>query len=275
MKKNHTEKHFKLTIKMEKGAEEFLPEEIYMHVKKGLWIEGHTDTSIIICYPDDLEPFLKILKASGLKIKDLTIEEEEIPDYSEITKRYFKTITVCGVKIVPPWGKKIPKGSIVIDPGMAFGTGRHESTKIMIKLMQKIDFKDKDVLDMGCGSGILAIYASMLGAKRVIAVDNDPDAVQSAKGNINLNKVENISIVCADINDIKGAFHVVLANLDIRTFQKYKKHIKKLIKKDGLIVVSGILKKEKEQVFKCFEDLKCTVEEGKNAWTGMVFRSVF
>lgn len=274
MNKRSSEKHYRLTIKMEKGAEEFLPEEIYTHAKKGIWIEEDGTTDIIKCYPEDIESFLRVLVDSGLKIKGLTIEEEEIPDYSVITKRYFKTITVCGIKIVPPWKKNKPVNSIIIEPGMAFGTGRHESTKIMMKLMERIDFKNKDVMDMGCGSGILAIYASMLGAKRVVAVDNDTDAVLSAKKNINLNRLGNIDIVCADINDIGGVYDIVLANLDIRTFQKYGQKIKNHIKRDGLIIISGILRKEKKQVYKSFEDFRLIAEESKNAWTGMILKPV-
>jgi len=274
MNKRGSEKYYKLTLITEKGAEEYLPEEIYKYAKKGIWIEEDITTGIIKCYPEDIASFLRVLKDSGFKIKGLTIEEEEIPDYSEITKRYFKTITVCGIKIVPPWTKNKPVSSIIIEPGMAFGTGRHESTKIMMKLMQRIDFKNKDVMDMGCGSGILAIYASMLGAERVVAVDNDPDAVLSAKKNIDLNGLGNIDIVCANINDIRGLSDIILANLDIRTFQKYGENIKNRIKREGLIIISGILRKEKKQAFKEFEDFKCIAEESKNAWTGMILKPV-
>ncbi|MCX7965738.1 MAG: 50S ribosomal protein L11 methyltransferase, partial [Syntrophorhabdaceae bacterium] len=222
MNEKTSKKCYKLEVHLERGAEEFLPEDIYHYARNGLWIEDKGYSSIIKCYPENIELFLNTLKDSGLKIKDLSIEEEDVPDYNELTKRYFKSIKVSGVRIVPPWAKNIPNGAIIIDPGMAFGTGRHESTKIMIKLMQKIDFKEREVIDIGCGSAILAIYASMLGAKSVLAIDNDFDAVISAKKNINLNRRENIKVVCADVNDIKGSFDIVLANLDIRTFQKNK-----------------------------------------------------
>lgn len=275
MNKKKPEKHYRLTIYIEKGAEELLPEEIYDYAKRGLWIEEDKDSSIIKCYPENIELFLTALKDAGLKIKDVSIEEEEVPDYSEITKKYFKAITVSGVRIVPPWAKKIPKNSIIIEPGMAFGTGRHESTKIMIELMQKIDFNNRSVIDIGCGSAILAIYASMLGAKTIIAVDNDSDAVLSAKKNIDLNKMGNIHLICAHLNDLNGSFDIVLANLDIRTLQIYAKKIGNYLKKDGVIIVSGILKKERKHALELFKGYKCIIEEQKNAWTGMILEPIF
>ncbi|HOP85024.1 MAG TPA: 50S ribosomal protein L11 methyltransferase [Syntrophorhabdaceae bacterium] len=274
MKDLEEQKYIQVEVHLEKGAEELLPEGIYDSAKKGLWIEENKDSSIIRCFPDNMEEFFKILRNTGLKIKDVEIKEVAFPDYSELTMKYFKPISVYGVKIIPPWSKKMPQGSIIIHPGMAFGTGRHESTKLMIKLMQKIDFKGKHVIDIGCGSGILAIFARMRGAKSVVAVDNDLDAVLSAKKNTMLNKLNKISIVCADIKDIKGSFDVVLANLDIRTFQKNGKKIEGYLKTNSLLIISGILKKEKKNIFEVFKDLQCIVEEHKNSWEGMILKPV-
>lgn len=272
MIKKPSEKYYRLEIYLEKGAEELLPEKIYEHAKRGIWIEEDATASIVKCYPENIELFLSVLNDSGLKIKDVVIEEEMVPDYSELVRRYFRTITVSGVKIVPPWAKRVPQGSIIIDPGMAFGTGRHESTKIMIKLMQKIEIKDREVLELGCGSGILSIYASQLGARKVTAIDNDPDAVFSAEKNIKLNNIDNIQLACAALKDIKGAFDVCLANLDIRTFSNNIKGLRPLVKKNGHIIISGILKKDRRQILELFCEFTPLFQEQKNSWIGMVLR---
>ncbi|HOV89621.1 MAG TPA: 50S ribosomal protein L11 methyltransferase [Syntrophorhabdaceae bacterium] len=264
--------NLRVDIYLEKGREEFLPEELYNQAGGGIWIEDKTNLTIIRCYPHDVESFLDTIKDLVIEIKDIKVEDEAPIDYSTLTRRYFKTITVCGVKIAPPWAKKIPQGSIIIDPGMAFGTGRHESTWIMMKLMQKMVFKDKSVIDIGCGSGILAIYAAKLGAKEVFAVDNDMEAVVSARKNAHLNSIEDISFICSDLNDISGVFDVCLANLDIKTFEKNREKIRQFIKKNGYLVISGVLKKERKKVREIFREFEVIFEEHKNSWMGMMLR---
>ena len=95
----------------------------------------------------------------------------------------------------------------------------------MIKLMGSIDFKGKKVLDIGCGSAILSLYAALLGAKKVLAVDNDEDTVISARKNIELNNTSVIEIVCSDLQHVSGTYDIVLANIDIRTFRATSPHI--------------------------------------------------
>ncbi len=260
----------RVDVYMEKGGEEFLPEEIYNQAGKGIWIDDINDFIVIRCYPHNIELFLESINNSTIDIKHISVEEEAPIDYSALTKRYFKTITVCGVKITPPWAKKISQGSIIIDPGMAFGTGRHESTRIMMKLMQKMAFKDKRVIDIGCGSGILSIYATSLGAKEVFALDIDMEAVVSARKNARLNRMEDINFICSDLNDVSGAFDICLANLDIRTFEKNVKKISSLTEKHGHIVISGVLKKERKKAGEIFKDFQVIYEEYKNSWLGMI-----
>ncbi len=89
---------------------------------------------------------------------------------------------------------------------MAFGTGRHESTRLMMKMMRDVDFTGKRVLDLGCGSGLLSLYARLKGAKYVYAVDNDLDAVLSAQKNVLLNEASGIELVCADLKDVRGRY---------------------------------------------------------------------
>jgi ribosomal protein L11 methyltransferase len=269
---NSEESQTRVDILVEKGAEELLHEETYRLLSNaGIWIEERGDAVLIKAYPKDVEAFLEHINSLSIGIKKVNVEKEEAQDYAELTKKYFRPIRIDDITIIAPWNKWKGKGtSIVIEPGMAFGTGRHESTRIMLKLMKLVDFEGKKVLDIGCGSAILSLHAAILGAKKVEAVDNDPDAVESANKNIALNHARNVTAVCADLRDLSGRYEAILANLDIRTFTAFSEKIRGLLKANGTIIISGVLEKEKERVLDLFLPLGPLHGERKNAWCGFV-----
>lgn len=272
--KNVESVKIRVNVHVEKGSEELLPEEMYNLLSgHGIWIEEKDDDVIIRAYPPNVPGFIDYLKQLDIKVKNIAIEREKAVDYKELSRKYFRPIRIEDVTILATWHKR-PKHRkcIIIEPGMAFGTGRHESTRLMFKVMREIDMADKSVLDIGCGSGILSIYANLLGAKRIVAVDNDMDAVLSAKKNIELNKLSNIELICADLGHIRGSFDIILANLDIETFTRFAPYIKKLLKHGGLIVISGILLKNKKDIPHLFHPLSPVREERKNSWCGLLFK---
>lgn len=261
----------RVEILVEKGQEELLTDKIYQLSGKGFWLEDQGDLVLLKCYPDEPDAFLKGLSTSGLKISNVNVEKEEPRDYAELTRQYFRPIRIGNLTIRAPWNKKKDSArEIIIEPGMAFGTGRHESTRIMIKLMDEIDFKEKKVIDIGCGSGILALYAHIRGAKKVYAVDNDPDAVSNAQKNVSLNTADAINIACANLQDISGAFDVVLANIDIRTFSSFSGKVESLVKTDGLLLVSGILRKNKADLLRLFHGWELVKFHIQRSWCGFL-----
>jgi ribosomal protein L11 methyltransferase len=264
----------RVDITVKKGAQELFPESFYEELPaSGIWIEEKGERSVIKCYPENVNAFLKILRTLKIATKDILVIDEPEQDYAELTKKYFRPIQIEGLTILAPWNKSKRKGPrIFIEPGMAFGTGRHESTRIMIKLMNDIDMKGKKVLDIGCGSAILSLYAALLGAKKVLAVDNDEDTVISARKNIELNNTPTIEIVCSDLQQVKGAYDIVLANIDIRTFRATSTHILTLLRKGGYLVVSGILGRDKKELLSLFGSLSCLRVEQKKSWRGFVFQ---
>jgi ribosomal protein L11 methyltransferase len=264
----------RVEILVEKGIEELLPEELYSEfLPSGIWIEERPDGVIINAYPADVEGYIDALHTSGINPEEVIVVEEEQKDYAELTKQYFRPIKVDGISILPPWSKRKRNGKyIIIEPGMAFGTGRHESTRTMFKLMKTVHMEGKDVLDLGCGSGILSLYAHLLGAKKIAAIDNHLDTVISAKKNIDLNGAQNIDLACADLQDMKGTYDVILANLDIQTFTLYAEHIKGLLREGGSIIISGILTRNRKDALSLFNPFTLLQAEKKNSWCGFTLQ---
>lgn len=264
----------RVDIEIDPGAHELLPEEIYaVHSPSGLWIIEENSRAIVRAYPDRVETYIAAVRASGIRIGKVTVTEEPRRDYAEMARRYFRPVSVEDIVIRAPWNAK-RKGVtyITIEPGMAFGTGRHESTRLMIKMMREVDFTGRRVLDLGCGSGLLSLYARLKGAKYVYAVDNDLDAVLSAQKNVLLNEASGVELVCADLREVRGRYDIVLANIDIRTFALCSTHIHTLWKKDGTLIISGIIGREKKEALSLFLPYRPVTEVKKNAWRGFIFR---
>jgi ribosomal protein L11 methyltransferase len=129
---------------------------------------------------------------------------------------------------------------IVIDPKMAFGTGHHETTSMMMDMMLDADFKDKKVLDMGCGTGILAILGNKLGAKDITAIDYDPICYESTVENAELNGITNIKAICGSKEVIPNEqFDIILANINRNILLDQIARYSDALKPDGEIYFSG------------------------------------
>jgi len=263
----------RIDILVKKGQEEVIPEHLYNLTGSGFWIEDREELTLLKCYPESVETFLQSLYSTDLNVIEVGSAQEEERDYGALTRKYFRPIRIGSLTIRPPWTKRQEsRREIVIEPGMAFGTGRHESTKIMVKLMDQVDMKMKKVLDIGCGSGILALYAQLLGAREIVAVDNDMEAVLNAKKNIALNDTPGVKVVCADLQHVRGIYDVVLANLDIGIFTRHSEAVKRLVAPDGLLVISGILGREKKRLLSLFHRCPVIRMERRNAWHGFLLK---
>ena len=129
---------------------------------------------------------------------------------------------------------------IVIDPKMAFGTGHHQTTSMMLELLLENDMAGKKVLDMGCGTGILAIMASKLGAKEITAIDYDPVCYDSTIENAQLNGIQNITALCGSKEVIPGEqFDVILANINRNILLDQMQRYSEVLKPDGELYLSG------------------------------------
>jgi len=166
---------------------------------------------------------------------------------------------------------------IVMEPKMAFGTGHHETTSLMIELMLTLDFSEKQVLDMGCGTGVLAIMASMLKAKHILAIDIDEWAFRSTIENSTMNGILNITAKQGDIDLISDKrFDVVLANINRNILLHQITYYSVALVPTGLLLMSGIYQNDLAIIRQTTEDngfrYKLTIE--KNNWIAILFEKM-
>lgn len=188
------------------------------------------------------------LKEMGLDLGDAKVEHEKMheEDWANTWKQYYKPSKV-GEKIVvkPIWEEYSAKeGELVIDldPGMAFGTGTHETTRMCIQALERYVEKESTVFDVGCGSGILAIAAAKLGSKLAVGVDLDPVAVESSKENVGYNKLDNIEILHGNLVEvIDGKADIVVANILAEIICILIDDVKRVLKEGGVFITSGII----------------------------------
>ncbi len=188
-----------------------------------------------------------------------TIEVSE-EDWSTSWKQYYKPIKIGkNILVKPTWEdyqQQADELIIEMDPGMAFGTGTHETTMMCVMELEERVKENSTVFDIGCGSGILAIAAAKVGAKEVVAIDLDLVAVEVAKKNVVENHVEaTVEVVHGDLMDkLSAKADVVVANIIADIIIRLAKDIKQFLKDDGVFISSGIIIDKVEQVKESLEE---------------------
>ncbi len=213
------------------------------------------------------------------KISVSGINEE---DWANSWKAYYKPIRIGErIVIVPAWEKYEAKNEDIIvrmDPGMAFGTGTHETTRLVIGLLEKYVKPDIRVLDVGCGSGILAICASKLGAGICKAYDIDPVAVKVAKENIKDSGLNNVTCDVSDllrqVDTAQAPYHVICANIVADIIIRMTPDVGSLMDENSVILASGIIVERSEDVISCFEENGFQIIERveENGWCALVVK---
>jgi ribosomal protein L11 methyltransferase len=137
---------------------------------------------------------------------------------------------------------------IKIAPKMAFGTGHHETTYMMIENMSALDFKGKNTLDLGCGSGILSVFAAHKEAKNIDAIDIEKPSVENAEEHKVLNNVD-YNVLWGGVEDVPNSkYDIILANINRKVLLEYKDVIKDLVNENGILLMSGILEKDSDLI---------------------------
>lgn len=197
-------------------------------------------------------------------------------------KKYFKPFFLTPeVVIRPSWEEYAPQGTekvVTLDPGMAFGTGQHDTTRFCAELICDLSrlIKAPSLIDVGCGSGILSIIAKKMGFAKVTGFDLDPAAVETSLENLARNpdvgdihffktsgELKNLSIDPA---------HVVVSNIIAETLCELKQDLLNLVKKEGFLILSGIMSQREDMVKSAFADLHLVQEKKSNDWHAYLYR---
>lgn len=209
------------------------------------------------------------------KIEMVGVNEE---DWANSWKAYYKPIKIGErLVIVPAWEKYTPaEGELIVrmDPGMAFGTGTHETTRLVIKLLETYTKTGCRMLDVGTGSGILAICASKLGAGECRAYDIDPMAVRVANENIKDSGLTNITCEVSDLLrqvDKSRPYDLICANIVADIIIRMTPDVGELMHKDTVLLASGIILERSDDVVECFEKHGFRIVERleENGWCGL------
>ena len=198
---------------------------------------------------------LKYFKGSICKISTKIVQDK---NWNTEWRKFYKPLTFENIVINPKWinadyGSKVV---INIDPSMAFGTGQHESTSNCLTLIQQIETQNKEVLDLGCGSGILGITALKLGAKNCLFVEIDEMAMNVCKDNCALNNLSNCEYLVADnIKSVNKQFDIILANLTVDLLTMYSFDIERTLKANGKLIISGIINGREQEIIEVFKKL--------------------
>ncbi|CAI6071631.1 Ribosomal protein L11 methyltransferase [Paenibacillus sp. JJ-100] len=230
-------------------------------VIKGYFSEGTDMTAL----QAEVNPRIEELSEFGIDAGEIRYETRTVDenDWATAWKQYFKPVRISDrLTIKPTWEEYTPESAaekiIELDPGMAFGTGTHPTTTLCLRTLERVIQGGEEIIDVGTGSGILAIGAVHLGAKHVLALDLDPVAVTSAMENVELNNMQKeITVKESDLLSVLGSqdpalgvklpVKIIVANILAEIILLFVDDVYNALESDGIYIVSGIWK-NKEQV---------------------------
>ena len=219
------------------------------------------------------EKLLEVLDEVSTKVK-LEYSFNEIPqkNWNEEWEKNFDPIEInskCFVRSKFHQINDAYDNEIIITPKMSFGTGHHETTFLMLNEMYNLNFKEKLILDIGCGTGILSILSSQKGAKEVVGIDTDEWAYQNSLENSDLNGIDNINFFKGDINIVLDSkFNIILANINTNVILDEISKYYDLLLKNGDLLISGFLKEDLSIISKVANEVgfKLINKKNKDKW---------
>jgi len=211
-------------------------------------------------------------------IRTETLEDKNWNE--EWEKNYFKPIVIGNQCLVHSSFHQTDinaRYEILIDPRMAFGTGYHETTNLVLTHLLEMDISNLRVLDMGCGTAILAILASMKGAKDIVGIDNDPWAVDNARDNLRLNHINNVEILAGDASLLENyteAFDLVLANINRNILLEDMPPYHQVLHEGGQIILSGFYSEDMALIDEKAQSLgwEHLLTKEQNNWIAVAYR---
>jgi ribosomal protein L11 methyltransferase len=211
----------------------------------------------------------------------IVAREVDDEDWARRSQENLQPVAVGRLTVHPSPEGEAGSLAIIIQPSMGFGTGHHATTRLCLLALQREDLTGKTVLDIGTGSGVLAIAAARLGAARAIGIDNDPDAVQAARENLALNAEANgVTFDLVELQAVRvqlkpdptyGRADLALANLTGALLVREAHRILEAVGRGGRIIVSGLLAEERDPVVAAFKPAALVAEDREDEWVALSF----
>jgi ribosomal protein L11 methyltransferase len=226
--------------------------------------EGNTVKAYIPEHEFVQEEVEKIMsRFEGMNV-DITTQVHLIPgkNWNEVWEKDFTPVFLNDLAIIAPFhGQEYRQGRFIeIAPKMSFGTGHHATTALMCNAMGEISFLGKNVLDMGTGTGVLAIYAEQLGATHIYAYDIEYWAVENARENMARNKCQNVKIIQGDIQDVTNAsFDVILANINKNVHKLHLPAYAAFLPENGELLLSGFFTMDNQEMIELAHQLNLQI----------------
>jgi len=227
-------------------------------------------------YGDDLAAVF------GCSPPAISIEEIDNQDWAERWKEHFKAFEIVpGLVIAPTWESYRADGAIQVlrmDPGMAFGTGQHETTRLCLQMLREPDLigPETTLLDVGTGTGILGMAALLFGAARVVAIDNDEEAVKAALANAELNRLsEKMAVSGTPLAELSTTFQVVVANIVHDVLLELADDLVRVAQPGGTLVLSGLIEGEQStNIARVFAEKRCQLirQDCDGQWAALQLR---
>ena len=218
----------------------------------------------------------RALAALRAAFPEVTIEPIDVPDenWAARSQASLRAVRVGRLVVAPPWDRPADGDLvIVIEPSMGFGTGHHATTRLCLAALQRLDLKERSVLDVGTGSGVLAIAASLLGSTEVTGIDDDADAIESARKNVELNAAANVTLLTGDLRATKlSAADIVMANLTGGLLIAAAVILQSLATRGGRLILSGLMAAEEQDVLTAFAGWVVEHRAAEDEWICLTLR---
>jgi len=206
----------------------------------------------------------------------LSVVDVEDENWAARSQANLTPVRIHNLIVTPPWSADAARATpdattIVIQPSMGFGTGHHATTRLCLAALQRANVRGRAVIDVGTGSGVLAIAASLLGASPVIGLDDDPDAIQSARESLELNPGATVDLRVSDLrSSTLGVADVVLANLTGTLLVQAASQLETLVAPHGRLILSGLMDHEEAAVTAAFRSLVVLDRTQEEEWRCLV-----
>jgi len=216
----------------------------------------------------------RAVAALGEQFPRLTLASIDVPDedWAARSQANLTAVRVDNIIVAPPWDVGVAQGfspaiTVIIQPSMGFGTGHHATTRLCLAHLQAIDLTGRSVIDVGTGSGVLAIAASRLGATHVLAIDDDEDAIASARENVGLNPGVEVTLGVIDLRRATlRPFDTVIANLTGGLLMAAARSLLGLAARGARLVLSGFMDHEESGVLEAFPSCEVERRSQEDEW---------